>query len=364
MAHFHIAGAGIAGVAAAIALARNDLGVTILEQAQQFSEVGAGLQLGPNAVRALQRLGAWDAVSQLTYQPPEIHVRDGKSGKLLQRVELGLKFEQRFGVPYRVIHRADLHKALVSVLNGLNNVEMITGKKIASVGHSGRDVKIKLQSGEQVYAEALLAADGTNSTIRKSLFPNSPAITLPCTVLRNMARSSESFDVHWDAVNLWLCPKGHVVHYPIADKINLVIVNEAVDYSNWFAPLRHFLESQENYTSWQAQYVQPLQKWHQGYIGLIGDAAHGTVPYLAQGAAQSLQDAAFMRQIGSKPPVELFEALYKHRARQATIVHHASLSAGSAYHLSGITAAIRNIILSSLSDYQFLSRLSKVYGAA
>ena len=129
--HIIIAGGGIAGLASALALGRHD--ALILEQAEAFSSIGAGLQLGPNAVRALQKLGAWDAVEPITSSPPEIHMRDGVSGKLLKRLQLGKNFESRYGAPYRVAHRADLHAALLSVVKSRPNITMRLNEKISSV---------------------------------------------------------------------------------------------------------------------------------------------------------------------------------------------------------------------------------------
>ena len=169
-AEFLIAGGGIAGLAAAIAVAPRD--TILLEQASEWTNAGAGLQLGPNAVRALQKLGAWDAVEPITSSPPEIHIHDGVSGKCLTRWQLGASFEKRFGAPYRVAHRADVHRALLEVATTHANL-MIHVRQTVS-GFTQTETAVSATTNRSMFqAEKLLAADGVKSPIRQKLFAKS-----------------------------------------------------------------------------------------------------------------------------------------------------------------------------------------------
>jgi salicylate hydroxylase len=345
--HIQIAGAGIAGLAAAVALARRGVGVTVVERAERFSPIGAGVQLGPNAARALRQIGAWDAVEPFTYQPPEINIRDGRSGKLLKRVLLKDTFEARFGMPYRVVHRAGLHEGLLAVANaqGSINFEM------------GRDFVPSQQ-------DTVIAADGVNSSLRRSLFPGSEAIALPQTILRAIGSLPSISGINLEAVNLWLCPGGHVVHYPVvANTLNVVVATDGAAKADWSTPPFHqwtdqllsLLSSLPDYSTWPASYVPPLPTWRKANVSLIGDAAHGTLPYLAQGAAMALEDAAALTEHG--PDIDLHAI----RAKRTSRIDKESRGLARIYHASGPLRLARNLVLSNMSEDSFIARLAWIY---
>jgi 2-polyprenyl-6-methoxyphenol hydroxylase-like FAD-dependent oxidoreductase len=201
-----IAGAGIAGLATALALGERH--VVVFEQASSFSPVGAGLQLGPNAVRALQKLGAWDAVAPSTSSPPEIHIRDGVSGRLLKQLPLGRAFEKRYGAPYQVALRADLHTGLLAVVKTRRNVVVELGQRIAVDSSSAQGVQVTTDCGQRLF-EKLFATDGVQSAIRQSLFPGMQAIDAFETCHRAQVRTPDVSNVALDCVNLWFFPGGH-----------------------------------------------------------------------------------------------------------------------------------------------------------
>jgi salicylate hydroxylase len=345
--HIQIAGAGIAGLAAAIALAQRGHGVTVIERTQRFSPIGAGVQLGPNAVRALVRIGAWDAVEPFTYQPPEIIIRDGRNGKILKRVTLANNFEARFGMPYRVVHRAGLHEALLSVARSHGAIDFEMGREFeASPSHP------------------FIAADGVNSQTRCNLFPGSEAIPIAQTILRALGPLPSASGINLAAVNLWLCPGGHVVHYPVGDNmLNLVVVADgkaeakwnARPFHQWTEQLRALLSCFSDYTTWPALYVPPLASWRKDNAMLIGDAAHGTVPYLAQGAAMALEDAAALAEHG--PDVDLYHL----RAKRCARIDRDARGLARIYHASGPLRLARNLALSTMSEDRFIARLGWIY---
>lgn len=345
-ANYTIIGGGIAGLASGLALANMGATATLFEQAPKFEEVGAGLQLGPNAVHALQALEAWDAVSPSTYIPPAIHIRDGLSGRLLKEIELGRTFAARFGQPYRVAHRADLHEGLLAALNVRRSVDIDLGKAV-----SYKNVK-----GE------VIAADGINSPTRLSLFPASGAVRLPEKIYRALLPMPELRGIAAECVNLWLFPQGHVVHYPVSGgkKFNLVAVTQgeqpALHYAKAAAELRALLALAPHWLEWPGAYVPALPNWGQGNVRLIGDAAHATLPFLAQGAAMALEDAVALGKVNAN--LANYEAM--RRARVARL-HQETLRNGKIYHLQGMAALARNAALRAMPHSLFLQRLAWIY---
>jgi salicylate hydroxylase len=363
-----IAGGGIAGLASAIALGQRD--VVILEQAKVFSEVGAGLQLGPNAVRALQKLGAWDAVEPITSSPPEIQMRDGLSGKILKRLTLGKPFEQRFGAPYRVAHRADLHRALLDVVKSKSNIQTRLGETVTSVENKSGGVSV-LSNGKFIGSNALIAADGVNSSIRQHLFPGSAAIDSGSTFHRALLETPEFETVDFDCVNVWFYPNGHVVHYRVgtAQKLNLIAITPSLTspsehFSRAATPLSALLKTVEpEFAVWPGFYAPTLPTWVKGNVLLLGDAAHGTLPYLAQGAAMALEDAACLAKLLTVESLtqKTFKAFHQRRAPRTEHLHRASCAAGKNYHHTGFMRLVRNAALTHIPDNALLSQLSWIY---
>jgi salicylate hydroxylase len=353
---FHIAGGGIAGLASAIAVANAGGSAMVMEKAAQFETVGAGLQLGPNAVRALQKLGAWDAVEPSTVSPPEIHVRNGVNGKMLQRIKLGQNFETRFGMPYRAAHRADLLQALLNVVKSKPNITVQANAEVI-----GRDT---------FDGFALIAADGVWSPTRAALFPNHAAIASNDVIYRSLFPLAKLPNgIAEECINLWFYPGSHVVHYPVGhpNQLNLVAVTQGEDvethFQNASTELREVLATAPNWSKWTAAYVKPLPRWNKGNVTLIGDAAHGTLPYLAQGAAMALEDAAILGAVLStkQTPDAAFQLMCETRLQRTRSLHRSTLKAGNIYHFSGLRAAIRNAVLQTTPSSMQLPRLKWIY---
>ncbi len=330
---FHIIGGGVAGLASAIAVANSGNSAILMEKAARFEAVGAGLQLGPNAVRALQKLDAWDAVEPITSSPPEIHIRNGKNGRLLTRIELGHKFEKRFGMPYRVAHRADLITALYKVAKSKPQIQILTNTEALNYGN---------------YTN-VIAADGVWSNTRQALFPGTEAVVTHEIFLRTLFKTV----IANENVNLWLYPGGHVVHYPVGKpaKLNVIAITQGQDVKAHFEgacdELQFILNAAPEWQIWKAAYVPKLEKWNKDAVTLIGDAAHGTLPYLAQGAAMALEDAAYLKNLLQIEPdrTTAFQKLSLARHPRTTRVHTTSVRTGRIYHLDGVMAEARNIAL-------------------
>ena len=363
-----IAGGGIAGLAAGLCPWQGN--VQILEQAQVLNETGAALQLGPNAARALQKLGAWHAVAPHTSSPPEIHLRDGLSGGLLKRLKLGKNFTNRFGNDYRVCLRADLHQALFDVAMHKPNLSIILNRKIVGVKQSAQSTLVTLQSGETIKTSALIAADGVNSNLRQQLFANAEARSIGHDHYRALlANMPTHTGLALDCINLWLFPHGHVVHYPAGrdQKLNLVFITPtgktpAQHYATACDSLRLLVEKAGPTSLWPGLYVQPLPHWNIGNTLLIGDAAHATLPYLAQGAAMALEDAAALSQCLYNDSVpNAFQKLSERRQSRTFKLHHKTITAGKNYHASGITRSVGHAALRYMPEQLLWQSLRWLY---
>ena len=368
---FLIVGGGIAGLAAGLGLARIGRPSHIFEKASSFDEIGAGLQLGPNAVRALQYLDAWDAVAPHCVAPAEIHVRDGISGNLMQRLPLGAEFEKRFGAPYRVAHRADLHNALLESLRSKSNLELQTNAEVADV--SIAETKLTLKSGKTLKGQAIIAADGVHSTIRNFITGQKGKKQSGHTLHRALVPIN-SIPASADAsiVTLWFYPGGHVVHYSVSNgkHFNIVAAVEDAEISLSSAfpracrPLADILAANTNWTKWPALDLAPTPIWNKSHTVLLGDAAHASLPYLAQGAAMALEDACVLSAaVRNSGEVETaFREFTESRFTRTTAIQKRSRQLGRIYHAGGILRLARNASLRAMPPHRFINQLSWIYG--
>lgn len=363
-----IAGGGIAGLATALAVGSHN--ATIFEQATAFTTAGAGLQIGPNAVRALQRLGAWDAVGHYTSRPSEIHFRDGLSGKLLTRLPLGPEFSARYGADYHVAHRAGLHAGLLEVVCSKPNLKLELGQSLQHVELGSNDVQVRVK-GHSRRAPAMIIADGVDSKLRQVLFAGSNTIKSGATFHRALVEMPGSGNIPFDCVTVWMFPGGHVVHYGIGkpEQLNIVAVTPASEtpqsfFKNATPALAELMEKvAPHFTTWPALYVQPLSKWTVGNTLLLGDAAHGTLPYMAQGAAMALEDAACLAQ-ALMSAQSLRHALNETAARRmprTMRLHVETLRTGRVYHTHGPLRHIRNFGLERVPKALLLKKLDWLY---
>jgi salicylate hydroxylase len=377
-----IAGGGIAGLAGAVALARAGRSVVVFEQGHGFAEVGAGVQIGPNGVRALQSLGVWEALAPCTVEPRRIVVRDGLSGATLNEIASGA-FAARYGAPYRVAHRGDLLAALVATARAQPGIEL--KPRVAVTGFDVRHgrVMVHLRPGDSFEAEALVGADGLHSAVRGRLLQPSPPdyaghvlyrALVPIEVVPAGARS--------DDVVLWLYPGGHVVHYPVSGgaNMNVVVAGESPSGGDGWgapaaaadvlaclpeavAPLADLLQVPHEWRRWPAADRATARRWGEGPVTLIGDAAHAALPYLAQGAVMALEDAVVLGHcVHAGPTLEQALRAYE-RLRQPRVARLARLSRrqGRIYHQGGPLRLARNAVLAAMPQAVFLRQLDWLY---
>ncbi len=374
-----IVGGGIAGLSAAIALARKGFACRVLEQSAAFDERGAGLQLGPNGVRSLKALGVWTEFERHTFAPPSLRIMDGLTGCEIRR--LGFEaFHARFGEPYRVAHRRDLLQALLSRVRNLHGVELLPHHGVETCHWAGDSLVLTLGDGKQILTDAVIGADGVRSSIRKLLDAHDPPLQDSQMVFRALVSRITAPHLSNDVV-LWLYPRGHVVHYPVSAgrEVNIVAVTEngigssasheasATEVAAFFpsmAPeLRYVLGLSPVWGRWAALDRQPAKLWGKGRATLIGDAAHPMLPTLAQGAVAALEDAIVLADCldpGVDPAVAFrkYESL---RQPHAARLQRAARAQARLYHWNGWQRQIRNHVLMHMPQGLFFSHIAWIY---
>ena len=374
-----IIGGGIAGLATAIALSKTGAEVDIYEKSPQFTEVGAGLQIGPNAVSALKQLGAFEALEPSTVAPQNIRIMDGLSGALLSTLPLGARFEARFGQPYRVSHRADLLNALLATAKDCQSVKLHLNSQLARLDVEPDATTCHFTNSQQVSHEMLVGADGFRSVVRRSVLNDGPPIFAGHSLYRALIPIKDAPDIpHIRDVNLWLYPNGHVVHYPVSAGKNLNIVAaseqdwENKDWSTPAAPsevqsyfakaprnLQKVLQAPQDWLKWAAAGHPHSPVWSKHKIVLIGDAIHPTLPYLAQGAAMAMEDAvclAFGLKTGGG-----FASYTQARQERTRKIVETSSRLGQIYHMSNPKRLARNFVIGHTSTKNQYNRLAWLY---
>ncbi|WP_052130080.1 FAD-dependent monooxygenase [Sphingomonas sp. 35-24ZXX] len=311
-----IAGAGIAGLAAALALARKGHEVQLIEQAAALEEVGAGLQLGPNAMRVLDALGVGGAVAAAGQVPAAITMRDGRSAREILKIPLGDAARRRWGAAYMTAHRADLVAILADALKRAQPGSLRTGVMLTTLDNRPDRVAVTTQTGETLAADLLIGADGIRSVVRRQLFGEDAARFTGHVAWRALIRVDKADPVAPPAgVGAWIGPRRHAVTYRIRpDLVNLVAVTEQADWreEGWNLPgdidrlraefagwgtISRLLDRVEAPLRWGLHDRKPMRAWHRDRTVLIGDACHPMLPFLAQGAAMGIEDGFALAQL-------------------------------------------------------------------
>ncbi|ARK29065.1 FAD-dependent monooxygenase [Halalkalibacter krulwichiae] len=310
-----IVGGGIGGLAAALAAAEAGQKTTILEQAPEFGEVGAGIQMAPNAMAVLDRFGVSEEIAKIAVFPKRLVLKDVYTAEELTTLDLGDEFKERYGFPYIVLHRSDLHRVLLEACEKSPLVELVTNQHIETVEETADGVVVTNASGEQMIGKALIGADGLKSKTR-SLFVDDEPICSEYVAYRGTIPIAEiSDDANMDDVIMWIGPNLHVVQYPVrrGELYNQVVVFKSYNYkegiadSEWGTPeemdkvfegAHPKVEKALSYISRQIRWPMydrlPIPNWTKGNITLLGDAAHPMLQYLAQGGVQALEDASYL----------------------------------------------------------------------
>lgn len=389
-----VAGAGIAGLTAALAFAARGCSVEIYERAPSLEEAGAGLQLSPNATRILAALGVLDALGPLAVRPEAVVLRDARTLREVTRVPLGSRAERRWGAPYLVAHRADLQGALLARVRSNKNVKLTTGAVVGGFASRPDGVAITVERGgatEERSGELLIGADGVWSSIRefagangKSRFAGDVAWRSTLPVESPVGRTFLSIG-RADVVTAFMHPSVHLIAYPVRGgrAVNLVALAkgpaftetrpEVADPDRLAAALRgtapgiaRLAQEAGPWTLWPLHTVAPAAPWIAGdRVVLIGDAAHAMTPFAAQGAAMAIEDAATLAAFVMAAPAGLAEALTRYEAvrrpRIAQVSRRAALNRFT-WHASGPVALARNLVLGALPGAKLAADLDWLYG--
>jgi 2-polyprenyl-6-methoxyphenol hydroxylase-like FAD-dependent oxidoreductase len=388
-----VAGAGIGGLTAALALAAKGFRVVVLEKAERLEEAGAGLQLSPNASRVLVELGLQPRLASRAVMPDAINIMSAREGGEIARLPLGEAASFRAGAPYWVVHRADLQAALQAHVNDNPDIELRLGCQFDDVTSHAKGLTVVQRSGDarrQDLAVALIGADGIWSSVRNHLFPDvQPQFsgliawrgTLDATALPREYTSPR--------VQLWMGPNAHLVAYPIsgARQINVVaIVPGTWNRPGWSAPggtneikdafasprwppsARMLIGAVDEWRRWALFTVPDIGDWSEGAIALVGDAAHAMLPFAAQGAGMAIEDAAVLAKALSDSAGEniagIPAALKRYgRLRRARVlqVQRAARRSGRIYHLTGPLALARDLTIKAMGPKRVLARQDWIY---
>lgn len=317
-----IAGGGLGGLAAAVAARRAGWEARLLEQAEAFSEVGAGIQLGPNATSILREWGLLQGdLGGRVARPGQLCVRDARTGGELGALRLGHAFEQRYGAPYCTVHRADLQQALLEAARAAG-ARLHTGTRVESTRQDGSAVQVRADAGPELEADALVAADGLWSRVREEVLADGLPRFTGHVAYRGLARQADLPAALRSAdVTVWLGRRMHVVRYPVrgGDWLNIVCLVEGRvtgDARGWdheavvadlhavvadaCGPLQELVRATPGWRLWALHGRPPVRdasQMAQGRIALLGDAAHPMLPYLAQGAGMALEDARELQRV-------------------------------------------------------------------
>lgn len=389
-----IAGAGIAGLAAAIAFAKNGFSVQLYEQAAQLEDAGSGIQLSPNATRVLAHLGVLDSLIAAAVEPRAVTVREARRLRTLAEVPLGRRAEERWGAPYLVVHRADLQTALLARARREPDIRLVTGARLADAAFHAHGVTASLDAGDQVKEVAcllLVGADGVGSTVRNLGTRGAPPKYSGHAAWRATVRADSDIGAALatimpaDCVSVYTHRRFHLVGYPIRGgaATNLVaIVNSRTEEGRpgdrgdpavlaramrgTAEPLASLAGGVEPWTLWPIREVPPDHPWTGGAgVALIGDAAHALTPFAAQGAAMAIEDAIILANLVAAMPDDLAGALARYEAVRRPRIRRVEARGRFnhfAWHAWGPVALARNIVLRWRSGKQLADELDWLYG--
>src|SRR5271154_624658 len=381
-----VAGGGIGGVAIALALDRKNISTIVLEQAPELGEIGAGIQIAPNAFHCFDRLGVGDRARSEAVYVDRLRLMDGLSGEEIVHIPLDTAFRERFRNPYAVVHRADLHLALLEAAKNTGLVEIRTNHRVERFDQDGTSVTVYCGGREPVRGAALIGADGLRSPVRAQMLGDGEPIVSGHTTYRSVIPTDQMpEDLRWNAATLWAGPKCHIVHYPLKGwkVFNLVVTyhNDVTEPSagvpvgldevrkgfEHIAPkARRIIEQGSNWMRWVLCDRDPIENWVDRRVALLGDAAHPMLQYFAQGACMALEDAVCLSHVFADRRHEVASALqdYQHNrvARTARVQMSSRLIGEYIYHPAGAKALVRDTVLKAMTPEEIYFRFSWLYG--
>jgi 2-polyprenyl-6-methoxyphenol hydroxylase-like FAD-dependent oxidoreductase len=382
-----IAGGGIGGLSAALGLAQKDSTVLVLEKAPALGEIGAGIQLGPNAFHAFDSLGVGKSARAMAVYIDQLRLMDALTAEEIVHIDLGDKFRTRFGNPYAVVHRGDLHGVLLRACRENPKIDLRVNSEVVSYDQDGSSVSARLAVGGRVTGEALIGADGLWSNVRKQVVGDGgPRVSGHTTYRSVIPTDRMPQELRWNAATLWAGPKCHLVHYPLSGwkVFNLVITsqNDAPEpvagapvsrdevmpgFAHVHERARQIINHGSDWKQWVLCDREPTERWIDGRVTLLGDAAHPMLQYMAQGACMAMEDAVCLAHMVAAHPGATEKALKAYRDRRLLRTARVQLQSRAlgehVYHPAAAHAALRNAIMRNKRQEEWYEDLAWLYGS-
>lgn len=379
-----IVGGGIGGLAAALALSRLGVASTLLEQSATIGEIGAGIQLGPNAFAAMDALGAGANARARAVFTERLVLMDAVDGSEVAAFPVGAAFRARFGNPYAVIHRADIHEAIRDAAASSDLIEFVTSARVEAVALEGDGVRARLASGEEYRAGALIGCDGVKSVVRETLIGDAARVSGHVVYRAVVSKEDMPADLRWNAPAVWAGPNCHLVHYPLrgGSQYNIVVTFHSREAETWgvrdgskeevlsyFSGIlerpRRLLDTPKSWKRWSTADREPSEHWGEGRATLLGDAAHPMLQYLAQGACMALEDAVTLGAALKAADLDFAAAFRRYEAARIPRTARVVLSAremGRIYHAKGVERLVRNELWRDRPLERYYDALEWLYG--
>ena len=383
---FIIVGGGIGGLASALGLAQQGINSIVLEKASKLGEIGAGIQLGPNAFHGFDYLGIGDQARKMSVYIDDLILMDAIKGDEITRISLGDKFRRRFKNPYAVVHRGDLLAVFLEACKNNQYVDLQTNAHVVGYKQKGENVSALMENGDQVNGTALIGAEGLWSKIREQLVGDGPPKVSGHTTYRSVIPIKDMpEELRWNAATLWAGPKCHIVHYPLSGWkfFNLVVtyhnnapkpvagklvskevVRKGFDHVNPVA--RQIIERGKDWKLWVLCDREPITNWVDGRVTLLGDAAHPMLQYLAQGACMAIEDAVCLSEAMKSGLSNIEASLLNYQnnriIRTARVQLQSREIGKHVYHPDGAHALLRNKIMKSKSQDEWHDNIEWLYG--
>ena len=381
-------GGGIGGMAAALSLARLGIAVDLLEQSAAIGEIGAGLQLGPNAFAALDALGVGEAVRSGAVFTDRLVMMDAVDCSEVASVPVGEAFRARFRNPYAVSHRADLHGALFGAVQQQPLIRVHTGAQVDVLELGGARVQVHTRDGRHFTGDAVVGCDGVKSIVRAQLIGDVPRVSGHVVYRAVVPADDMPADLRWNAPVVWAGPNCHLVHYPLrhGELYNLVVTFHSRDREVWgvsdgsraevlsyfdgvHARPRQLLDRPTSWRRWSTADREPVANWSEGNATLLGDAAHPMMQYLAQGACMALEDAvtlgaavqACRADDGRFDLPAAFRLYASARVARTARVVLSVREMGRLYHANGVERLVRNSLWAGRTPERFYDAVEWLY---
>ena len=379
-----IAGGGIGGLAAALALTRRGFAVKVLEQAPQLGEIGAGIQLGPNAFAAFDALGVGPKARGRAVYTDEMVMHDALDETLVARIPTGEAFRQRFGNPYAVIHRADVHMSLLEGAQESREIEVLTSTAVQRVDQDDDGVTVHDAKGGTHRGIAVIGADGVKSAVRRQYVGDDARVTGHVVYRAVVEKKDFPKDLQWNAASIWVGPNCHLVHYPLrgGEQYNVVVTFHSREKEEWSvregsreevqsyfegicANARQLIDLPKDWKRWATADREPIGQWTYGRATLLGDAAHPTTQYMAQGACMALEDAVTLGEalrVNGNDLAKAFDLYQRSRVTRTARIVLSSREMGRLYHAKGVERLVRNELWKGRTPERFYDALEWLYG--